>query len=313
MLNELERRLTALVGDALAVRTHLDVVQAPAAGPPDPGEGQVEVALVDVAPVDGFERSRIAFLGTPDAPSSRVVLPLTFRARLGFSVRRGGQVDDLPSARSLLLEDLSIAGHVLAAPAVRDGSAFRTEGVDAGFDVRCFELRRSSVEPDGETATLRAQLSYGGEASIWPVTPPGPEGVIRRQDTVIAPLPIEIAVDPPAVRAGDTARLRIEGIDARRLVDLEPDARAAAALALRVVSDLPPAQRGVILSGADGAETGVRIVQLTGPPAIVEYRAPSGNLGSTRLESVAVHLATADGAVGALLGSATVRLLAEGP
>ena len=313
MLNELERRLTALVGDALAARTHVSVVQAPAAGPPDPGEGLVEVAVVDVAPLAGFDRSHVAFLGTANAPTSRRVLPLQFRAKLGFAVRRGGQVDELPEARSLLLEDISITGHVLAAPGVRDGSVFRTEGVDAGFDVRCFELRRSSVEPDGETATLRGQLSYGGEASIWPVTPPGPEGVIRRPDTVIAPLPIDIAVQPAVVRAGTTARLRVAGIDARRLVDIDPDVRGRAALAVRVVSDLPPAQRGVILSGTAGPETGVRIVPLAEPSTVVDYRAPLGNLGATRQELVAVHLATAGGGIGPLLGSTIVRLREGGP
>jgi hypothetical protein len=75
-----------------------------------------------------------------------------------------------------------------------------------------------------------------------------------------------------------------------------------------VASDLPPAQRGIVTSGTAGAETGVRIVAVTLPETVVDYQAPSGNLGATRVEFVSVYVATGDLRRGILLGSVAVRL-----
>jgi hypothetical protein len=186
MLHELERKLTALVGDGLVDRTHLSVVQAPSAVLPlDPGQGAVRVGLAEVRPLVGFERSQVAFGGAADGPTSRRVLPLRFRASLEFLLRPGVGSDAVPDGRALLLEDISLVGHNLAAPAVRDGSAFRTAGPDQGFEVRSFELEQCDVEPTFEANTLRGELVYGGEVAIWPPTPATDEGTISRAETTV--------------------------------------------------------------------------------------------------------------------------------
>ena len=58
MLNEIERRLTALVGDGLQTRQGLSVVQAPTDVQLGvPGTAIVRVALVEVAPLAGSTAS----------------------------------------------------------------------------------------------------------------------------------------------------------------------------------------------------------------------------------------------------------------
>jgi hypothetical protein len=76
-----------------------------------------------------------------------------------------------------------------------------------------------------------------------------------------------------------------------------------------VISDLPPALRGTITSGADGAEPGLRIVSAGAASTVITYAAPTGNLGATRNEFVALHLATPDGQRGVFLGSAAIQLV----
>ena len=316
MLQEFERRLTALVGDGLAGRTHLRVVQVPTdVLPLLAGRGAVLVSLGEVGPLAAFQRGQVAIGGTPAAPTSRRVLPIRFSARVEFLLRPpGNDPADLLAGRSLLLEDMSLAGHSLAAPEVRDGSAFQTAGPDSGFEVHGFELERGSPAPQVTTSdTLSGELVYGGEAAIWPPTPPSDEGTILQPDVVLAALPILIQADDPVVLSGTTTRVRIRGIDGRRLVDPATGARGPLELAVRVLSDLPPAERGAILTGADGGEVGLRVIPSGSPETVVEYRAPSGDLGATRLELVAVHLATPEGRSGAFLGSAAIRLRPETP
>lgn len=309
MLHELERKLTALVGDRLAGRPHLRVVQAPTPLLPlAAGRGAVRVGLAEVTPATAFERSQVAFGGTADAPTSRRVLPLRFQAAIEVAFRPGDTASALLDGRALLLEDLSLIAHALAAPDVRDGSAFSAAGPDLGFAVRAFELERGQIGPAPGAEVLGGELRAAGEAIVWPTTPAGPAGTIRRADTVLAPLPIPMDLDRPVVPAGATARLRIGSVPGQRLTGPAGAERGPVALALRVMSDLPPEQRGVILSGAAGPETGLRIVPTTGPETVVEYRAPGGDLGAVRLELVAVHLARPDGEVGPFLGSVAVKL-----
>ena len=108
--------------------------------------------------------------------------------------------DAILNARSQLLEDMSLASHILAAENVRSGQAFRTAAPDPGFDVLSFEL---------STRRYRGRLT-GGSADGH-VDPRGtrpylaawvaqPEGVIRSVDTALAALPIDIILERLSVR-----------------------------------------------------------------------------------------------------------------
>ena len=206
----------------------------------------------------------------------------------------------LSGARSLLLEDMSLVSHRLSAADVRNGQAFRTP-TDAGFEMQSFELRRGTPARQLADGVLVAELEYEGRAQIWPAGLSEAGGPILAIDTVATALPISI-VGPEVVPAGGTAPLRVRGANPER------------ALAVTVLSDLPPAQRGAIATGTPGQETGVRIVAVAVPETVILYRAPStGDLGQTRLEYVAVHLATPDNRTGVLLGSVAVRLQPGAP
>ena len=132
---------------------------------------------------------------------------------------------------------------------------------------------------------------------------------MRAIDAIVAALPLSIATDSPVVPTGGTTLVRIRGVGGERLVDTDPETREPLELALTVVSDLPPNERGAITSGAAGLETGVRIVPVADPETVAGYRAPAGELGATRAEAVAVHLATPEGGRGLFLGSAAVILV----
>ena len=75
-----------------------------------------------------------------------------------------------------------------------------------------------------------------------------------------------------------------------------------------MVSDAPPARRGAISGGVAGTETGFRVIDVTLPETSIGYQAPASGIDRTRLEYVAIHLATPDGQRGVFLGSAAVRL-----
>jgi hypothetical protein len=53
----------------------------------------------------------------------------------------------------------------------------------------------------------------------------------------------------------------------------------------------------------------VRIVPLDDAGTVVTYRAPTASLGNTRVEFVAVHLATPDGDTGIFLDALPIRLV----
>jgi hypothetical protein len=308
MLSELERKLTALVGDATTARAHLSVVSIADATAPDAGRGVCRVAVSALTTESGFERDALLLERGNGSATSRRVLPLGVRARLAFAVRPSA--DTAPqraAARTLLLDDLSIVAHALAASDVRDGRAFRTAVPDPGFAVTAFALADGSLPGEAEGLFV-AELGYLGSASVWPPAPPTEEGLVRTIDAIVNVLPLAIAADAAVVPTGGSTTLRIRGVGGLRLLDIDPETRAPLALAVTVVSDLPPAERGAITSGEAGVELGVRIVPVSDPVTVVAYRAPVGELGATRAEAVAVHLATPEGARGLFLGAAAVLL-----
>jgi hypothetical protein len=314
VLDELERKLVAVVGDAVEDRAHLDAVQLAGAGDDaDAGRGVVRIGVDDVVPDPGFDRDVIAIGGTSSAPVSRRVLPVRFTAGARFAVRPAGATPaERTAARTLLLGDVSAVAHALAAARFRDGSAFATSG-DAGFEVKQFGLGLGELDPepdDGDDPVLlRARLHWEGRATVWPVTPPEPEGVMHHLDIEMVSVPLALSALDPVVRQGATTIVTIDGVSGRRTTDLDPPADVPLSLAVSVTSDLPPAERGRIDGGTAGLDQGVRILPLDELGTTVTYRAPIASLGATRVEFVAVHLATPDGDTGVFLDAVPIRLV----
>ena len=310
MLGEIEKKLTAILGDGLVSRSHLQVVEGSAAGP-EPGKGVVQVSVTELAAQAFFDREQSSISSAAAGPAAvRRILPLQMTARIAFSMRPSNNTQQaLTAARGLMLDDISLSAHALAAEEVRDGIAFRTGAPDPGFEILSFLLQKGTL-PGGLTAEiLSAELLYQGTASIWPPGVSGAQGKISFVDPIIAALPLDTRVDAPAVRAGAGTRVRVRSPSGKRLVDPAANQRSPLRLAVTVVSDLPFGQRGVIASGDPGAETGFRIVPAIEPETVIDYTAPSGSLGTTRVEFVAIHLATPDGHSGAFLGSVAVPLI----
>jgi hypothetical protein len=311
MLGEIERKLTAILGDGLAARTHLQVVEGGAA-PPDAGKEVVQVFVADLTPAGFFDRDQFTISATPPATPAPVrrILPVQLSARVAFTIRaQDGTAASITTARGLLLDDVSLAAHLLADPTVSDGSAFLTNAPDPGFEMRSFALDSGTVPSDGASDLLTAELLYRGEAAIWPPGAPGAQGKIVAVDPISVALPIQTMVDVPSVRAGTGTRVRVRGVQGSRLLNPATGERTPARLSVTVVSDLPMGQRGSITSGDPGAETGFRIVTLGEPETVLDYTAPPGDLGTTRVEFVAIHLATPSGQAGTFLGSAAVPLV----
>jgi hypothetical protein len=179
--------------------------------------------------------------------------------------------------------------------------------------VQCFELAGGDLEPDpvegDDPALLQATLRWDGRAAVWPVAPPQPEGVMRDIDIEMVPVPLALSARDPIVRQGAATTVTIGGVAGRRTSGLDPFTDEPVALAISVTSDLPPADRGRIDTGTAGLDQGVRIVPLGGPDTTVTYRAPTASLGTTRVEFVAVHLATPDGDTGVFLDALPIRLV----
>ena len=307
MLSELERKITAVVGDTLNGRLHLTVLEAPAFVPElTRGNGSVRVAISELEPQPGFEVSKFAIEGNAGAQKSRRVLPVQFNVRVEFLLRPLNQTNGgLTDARKLLLEDVSLVGHALGTLGVQGGSAFRTAAADPGFEVMTFALVKGQLGATLVNELLTSELHYRGEAHIWPPGPGDDAGEIRTLDVTLAPLPLNIVVENPQVRVGGQSNIRISALRGSRLVD---DVRVPLGFAVGVLSDLPAAQRGTITTGQASSTAGFRVVTAAGGEAVVVYNAPEGNIGSTRLEYIAVHLATPQQEVGVFLGSAAVRL-----
>lgn len=313
MLSELEGKVVALVGNALAARPAVSVVRA--AGPPvppDPGEGVAAVGLTGITPELGFDQEQTSLAGSGDSVTSRRVLPVRFTASVRLLRRPQTQTPAAVAAgRQLLLEDLTLVGYALGRSEVRSGEAFAVAAPDPGFLVRSFGLGNGDLLVEPSDGALVGELVYEGSADVWPPGPPEDEGVIGAVDLVVAALPIGFVVDDPTVAAGATTTVRIRAGNPSRLENLDPGDRSALRLAVVVISDLPPAERGSVEGGDPGAETGMRLVAVSAPETLVTYRAPE-DPGAIRFEHVAVHAARPDGTRGVLLGTVAIQLLADG-
>lgn len=313
MLGELERKITAVIADGAASRPHLSVVAAPSTDtPPDPDEGVVRIALARLTPEPVFQPGQFAQVSGGGPPRSRRVMLMHFTVHLAFSLRpRTDNATTNQASRGLLLDDISIIAHLLAAPEVQNGKAFVSAAPDPGYRVLNFQFERGSSVPAPADGLLTGNLTYRGLAEIWPPAVSREEGEIRTLDTTIVPLPLEIVLDRPTLLANGTTTARIRGVGGRRLVNAAGD-REPLRLALTVLSDLPPDQRGVITSGEAGAETGSRIVVGGATETIVTFQASALAPDQPRTEYIAVHLATPDRLRGLFLGSAAVQTLPGG-
>ena len=309
MLGAIERKLTSLIGDGLATRTHLSVITAPGSSAAvGAAHGRLTVSVAEAAPREAFERGFVTDLQSAGGPASRRVLPLAFRARLDFRHQPAGNSDaELAAARSLLLDDLALTAHMLSAEAVRSGKSFANGAADPGYRVLSFELDKAVVDRDVTNQSLTAAIEYLGTAEIWPTGVSQAEGAIASVETLVAPLPIVLRPVKQEVVQGGTARIGVSALPATTKT------RGPLQLAVRVVSDLPPAQRGHITNGEAGTETGLRLIAATAPETVIAYSAPAGDLGVSRVEFVAVHLATPDKRKGELLGSAAIQLVPKTP
>ena len=307
MLATIEQKLTSILGDDLAARAHVDVLEAP--GPPTPaaGRGAVLVALAELTPAPLFEREQFAFNGA----QSRRILPLQFAINVDCAMRPAGNSGaQLASARELLLADVSLIAHGLARPELLNGKGFAVADPDPGFRVLTFALTTGAVirDADATSGLLSARLHYRGSAEIWPPGVTQDEGEILAIDTVSVALPLSIVASNPVLRAGQTAIVTTRSLPLSRLVTHTPTNRAPLQLAVTVLSDAPPAQRGTITGGSAGQEAGFRIIDVTPPQTAITYQAPAAAIARTRVEYVAVHLATPDGHRGVFIGSIAMRL-----
>jgi hypothetical protein len=309
VLDELERKLTAVVADALAGRAELVIAEAaglplaPATG------GAVSVGLAALEPMPVFFDDSVQ-LG--DGSLSRRVLPVGFSVTVAFA-RRAAAEDPAPlaDARTALLRDASLVGHALGAPSFASGAAFETASSDPGFEVRAFGLATAELDTVREGPVLRGSLGYAGAAVIWPPGVAQPEGTIGTVARLLEALPLTITTDEAIVPVGSSTTVRIRSISGRRTFS-NGDPATPPQLALLVVSDLPPAQRGAIASGTAATEAGVRIVTATDSEVSVAYQAPTGDIGATRSEQISVHLARPDGTVGVFLGATAIALAPDG-
>jgi hypothetical protein len=161
------------------------------------------------------------------------------------------------------------------------------------------------------TIRYEAPLGYPGPAgraeslAIHLATPQGGKGLPLGSATIrLVPLPVTVRVPESGLVPGATAEIVIQ------LGGFERGG-SNPALAIEMIADVPLDQRGAIAAAAAGAEQGLFIVPATLPETTIRYEAPAGSPGPAgRTESLAIHLATAEGGKGPLLGSATIRLVA---
>ncbi|MDX1655811.1 MAG: hypothetical protein R3310_11435 [Candidatus Competibacteraceae bacterium] len=306
MLNRIEQKLTSMLGDELAARSHLSVTNSPTAvAGLDPGRGTVLVALSGLTPAARFERGTIAFEGL----QSRRILPMQFMVRVELFIRAAGNSEaQLIAARNLLLEDLSLISHGLAHEGVVGGKAFAVSDPDPGFKVISFALEEGTINRDADEQLLSGVLRYRGGAEIWPPGTLQPVGEIRTVDTTLVPLPLEITLDSRVVRSGESAILRVRSLPTVRLAALEPRVDQSLRLAVSVLSDSPPAQRGTISGATAGQESGLGLVEVAQPETLITYQAPQDGIDRLRIEYVVIHLATPDNHRGIFLGSTAIRL-----
>ena len=304
MLARIEQKVAATLGDSLAARAHVAVVAAPdSSAELAAGSGRLVVALEEVQPAAGFHEEEFALApGAP--PRSRRVLPVHFVVHV--TARMRPQADTpaaIGAARTLLLDDLSLAAHALAEAAFRNGKALQSGDADPGYEVTAFALDGGTVARELTGGQLRGELRYRGSADIWPPDITGEEGKIVSVTVRTGFQPLTFEVKPPRVVAGTPAQVIVRGLD------------TPARLAVRVISDFDAAKRGTLAGGSAGAETGVRIIEVPAGAreAIIDYTAPAAPLENKQFERVAVHFATPQNRRSVLLGSAPVRIVEQEP
>ena len=313
MLSELEARLVPVVGDLLAGRAGVSVMQA--GGAPAPlgaGAGRVAVGLADAAPDIGrgfAPGDRLPPTGDP--PAATRVLPLTASVAMAFSRRAASTADtDLRAARRALLEDVTLVVHGLDDQPVRTGAALAAANPDPGFSVLDFSLTKLTVAPAPTGEEQAASVTYAARLLVWPPGTAGEVGIVSAVDALVEALPLQISAEPSVLAAAGMASVRIRGVTGTRLSDVDTGAREPVLLAVGVRSDLPPADRGTLHGGTAAAVAGFRIVPVAEPETTVSYTAPAGPFGAVRGEEVVVCLATVGGGVGIRLGSVAVGLRA---
>lgn len=309
MLDTIEQRVAATVGDALSTRAHLTVFAAPGpAAPIASGAGRVIVALRELSAAPFFQRDEMSFAkGAP--PTSRRVVPLEFAVDVRLRVNPAAADENaIRNARTLLLRDVGLTVHALGEDKIRTGTKLRPGAGDPGFDVVTFFLESGKVAPELVDGMIAAELRYKGTAEIWPPDVTGEEGEIDILDLNMVVQTLDVVAAPPRIAAGGKSLIRIAPVKGKRLPK-SGDPREPLRLALRVASDLPPESRGRITSGVAGAEAGVRIIELKADgTGQAEYTAPNAPLGNVRSEVVEVHYARRENTRGALLGSTVVKL-----
>lgn len=305
MLAGIEKKIAALLADALKTRDHLSVTAAP--GPPAPdAEGQEVgvVSITEVKPNALFHAEQFEFKKEP--LRSRRLLPVSFIAAIDFAIRPPNNSAGLSSSRTLLLDDLALSSHFLAGEKIRNGASFAVADPDPGFRVTEFAVGKNVFNRDLQQGLLTGRLECLGQAQIWPPGPPNPEGQIGSVDINVISQPIHVVPRQPAVSTGGILRLQVRGLPSRRGPVKSP---GPFAVAVRVLSDVPPDQRGTIANGVAGAESNLRIVNASSPDTEVQYQAPALGAGKIRIEVVTIFFATPDRKPGAFLGAVPVRVL----
>ena len=305
MLAEIEKKLASLLADALAARAHLTVTQAP--GPPVPsadGQGVAVVSVAEATPLTLFDPGHFEVRRNP-ARKQRV-LPVSLGAAIDFAIKIPAAAGGLAASRTLLLDDLALSSHFLADAKIRSGASFAVANPDPGFKVDEFALGKSTVNRDPQNGLLTARLECLGKAEIWPAGSIQPEGQIDAIDVKLVPQPLTFKPLQPAIRMGGMLPLRVAGLPVRRGPAKAP---GPFAVAVRVLSDVPPDQRGTIANGVAGAESNLRIVDAATPETELQYQAPAAGVKNLRIEVVTIFFATPERKPGAFLGAIPIRVL----
>ncbi|MEN3333439.1 MAG: hypothetical protein V7641_2804 [Blastocatellia bacterium] len=304
MLAEIEKKTAALLADALAARSHLSVTVAP--GPPAPTVEGKEVAVVsitEVMPETAFNPERFIVQTSP--AQTRRVLSVSFIAAIDFAIRAADTPAGLTAARTLLLDDLALSSHFLIGDKIRHGASFVVANPDPGFRVTGFAVVKNVFNRDPQQGLLTARIECRGQADIWPPGTAQPEGQIGAVDINVIPQPIDIVPLQPVVSTGGTLRLHVRGLPTRRGPGAPP---GPFAVAVRVLSDVPPDQRGTIANGINGAESNLRIVNVSSPDTEVQYQAPAAGIDTMRIEIVTLYFATPERKPGAFLGAVPIQV-----
>jgi hypothetical protein len=301
MLAEIEKKTAALLADALSARNHLSVVAAP--GPPvpnEPGEEVVIVSISEALPSSLFSPERSI------SQTNRRILPVSFMATLDFAIRADDTPAGLASARTLLLDDLALSSHFLAGEGIRNGANFTVANPDPGFKVKEFTVVKNVFNRDLQQGLLTARLECRGQADIWPPGPVQPEGQIGSIDINIVSQPIDIVPLQRVVSTGGILRLHVRGLPTRRGPQSTP---GPFAIAVRVLSDVPPNQRGTIANGIAGAESGLSIVNVNSSDTEIQYQAPAAGVEGMRVEVVTIFFATPERKPGPFISAVPVQVL----